>query len=344
MAEGKVGIGLIGLGLINRAHLYGYREAGERAQVVAVCDARRDIAEERAAELGCASYTEYLELLRDPAVEAVDITLPHHLHYVVARAALEHSKHVLIEKPMAATSAECLELIHLARQKGLIFTVAENTRFVAAYIEAERLVSSGALGQPRLIRTFIYGSEVERLRDTTNWKGRRDGTLGGTIFDAGPHSFYLLKWLFGEIKQVQAVQSRLVPESEVEDHAVVSGQLTSGALFTTEYSFTAEIPWGERCEIYGSEGSLIIDQLCNPPALHYHGAHDYDGAPLAAVPYDPKLWKLASIAAGVRDFVDALIEGRSPGVDSMDGYYTLKVVEAAYASVARSGQPVAVSP
>ncbi len=343
MADRKIGIGLIGLGLINRAHQYGYRQVADRARIVAVCDARRDIAGERAAELGCAAYTEYPELLRDPAVEAVDITLPHHLHYVVARAALEQGKHVLIEKPMAATSAECLELIDLARGKGLTFTVAENTRFVAAYIEAQRLVSSGALGQPRLIRTFIYGSEVERLRDTSNWKGRKDGTLGGTIFDAGPHSFYLLKWLFGAIQQVQAFQSRLVPESEVEDHAVVAGRLTNGALFTTEYSFTAEIPWGERCEIYGSEGSLIIDQLCNPPAVHYHGAQDYEGRPLTAVPYDPKLWKLASIAEGVRDFVDALIEGSAPAVDPMDGYYTLKVVEAAYASAAGDGRPVAVS-
>jgi predicted dehydrogenase len=272
----------------------------------------------------------------------VDITLPHHLHYAVARAALEHGKHVLIEKPMAATSAECLELIDLARGKGLTFTVAENTRFVAAYIEAQRLVSAGALGQPRLIRTFIYGSEVERLRDTANWKGRKDGTLGGTIFDAGPHSFYLLKWLFGDIVQVQAMQSRLVPESEVEDHAVVAGRLANGALFSTEYSFTAEIPWGERCEIYGSAGSLIIDQLCNPPALHYHGARDYEGTPLDAAPYDPKLWKLASIAAGVQDFVDALVEGRPPAVDPMDGCYTLKVVEAAYASAAAGGQPAAV--
>jgi predicted dehydrogenase len=342
MADRKIGIGMIGLGQINRAHQYGYRQAAERARIVAVCDARREIADERAAELGCPAYTDYLDLLGDPAVEAVDITLPHHLHYAVARAALEHGKHALIEKPMAATSAECLELIDLARAKGLTFTVAENTRFVAAYVEAQRLVSSGTLGQPRLIRTFIYGSEVERLRDTANWKGRKDGTLGGTIFDAGPHSFYLLKWLFGEIEQVQAMQSRLVPESEVEDHAVVAGRLANGALFSTEYSFTAEIPWGERCEIYGSAGSMIIDQLCNPPALHYHGARDYEGTPLAAVPYDPKLWKLASIVAGVQDFVDALIEGRPTAVDPMDGYYTLKVVEAAYASVDGGGQPAGV--
>src|SRR5207248_8456881 len=138
-------------------------------------------------------------------------------------------------------------------------------------------------------------SEVERLRDTSHWKGRLAGSRGGTIIDAGPHSFYLLKWLFGDVAGVQAIKSRVVTESEVEDHAIVAGRLASGALFTTEYTFTAQIPWGERCEIYGSEGSLIIDQLCNPPAIHYRGIHDYAGTPLPAVPYDPQRWKLASI-------------------------------------------------
>jgi predicted dehydrogenase len=134
-----------------------------------------------------------------------------------------------------------------------------------------------------------------------------------------------------------------VQESDVEDHAVVAGHLASGAPFTTEYTFTAEIPWGERCEIYGSEGSLIIDQLCNPPAVYYHGACDYAGTSLPAVPYDPQRWKLASIVGGVQDFIHAIVEGRPPTVDPLDGCYTLKIVEAAYQSVAASGALIRVS-
>ncbi len=337
-----IGFGLIGLGQINRAHVLAYQEARERAAVVAVCDVDAAVAAARASELGCAAYTDYRELLRDRRVAAVDITLPHNLHYEVARAALDAGKHVIVEKPLAATSQQCRELIELAERAGLTLTVAENTRFVTAYIEADRLLRRGVLGEPRLIRTLIYGSEVERLRDARLWKGRLDGSGGGTIVDAGPHSFYLLKWLCGEIEGVQAFQARLVAESEVEDHAVVGGRLKNGALFTTEYTFTAEIPWGERCEIYGSAGSLIIDQLCNPPALHYRGARDYTPQPLAAVLYEPMRWKLASIVAGVQDFIAAIHDGRPPAVDPWDGYYALKVVEAAYASVAASGKMVPV--
>ena len=183
-------------------------------------------------------------------------------------------------------------------------------------------------------------SEVERLRDTSLWKGRRDGTLGGAIFDAGPHSFYLLKWLSARSRACRPSRTALSARARSRTTRVVAGQMRNGALFTTEFSFTAEIPWGERCEIYGSKGSLIIDQLHNPPAVHYHGAADFAGAVLDMIPYEPQDWKCHSISAGVQDFVAALTEGRATGVDPLDGLYTLMVAEAAYQSIARSGSYV----
>lgn len=338
----KLGIGMIGAGNMGRAHERGYVEAADRARIVAVCDSDEARRQDRAAALHCSAYADYEALLQDPTVDAVDITLPHNLHHRVARAALDRGKHVLIEKPMAGTSRECRDLIDTARARGLTFTVAENTRFVTAYIEAEKLLHAGALGEPRLIRTFIYGSAVDDL-ESGAWISRMADSLGGVIVDNAPHSFYLLKWLFGDIASVQAVQNRLVQVSETEDNAIVTGVLASGALFTTEFTATAEIPWGERCEIYGSKGSLIIDQLCNPPAMHYRGAQDFEGVPLSAVPYDLHGWKRYSIAETVKDFVDAVRDKRPPAIDPIDaGYYALVIVEKAYESVAASGRSIPV--
>jgi UDP-N-acetylglucosamine 3-dehydrogenase len=342
MSGERIGIGLIGLGTINRAHTRGYQESGERARIVAVCDINERAVAERSAALQCTGYADYLALLQDPVVDAVDITLPHHLHYRVARAALEHGKHVLVEKPMAATATECRELIDLARRSGLTFTVAENTRFVGAYMEAEKLVRAGELGAPRLIRTFIYGSEYERLTTTDDWITRKADAVGGVIIDCGAHSFYLIKWLFGEVEAVQAWQAAYVRGSEVEDWALISGTLRNGALFSVEFTATAEIPWGERCEIYGSKGSLIIDQLRNPPAVHFRGARDYEGVPLSGVPYNPQGWKYQSIVDEVKDFVAAIAERRPPATDPMDGCYSVMVVERAYESVAASGALITV--
>lgn len=337
----RIGFGLIGLGSISRAHIRGYQAASDRAQIVAVCDINRSVVEGHAAELGAKAYTDYRELLSRPDVKAVDIILPHNLHYTAVAEALAHRKHVIVEKPLAVRAEQSLELIDLARTLGLTLTVAENTRFVTAYQEAARLVQAGRLGAPRLVRTLIYGSEVARLKNINSWKGRMAGSGGGVIIDAAPHSFYLLHWLFGEIETVQAVQSRLVAESEVEDHAVVTGRLKNGALYSTEYTFTAEIPWGERLEIYGSEGSLIVDQLNNPPAVFYQGSADYTGTPLHGVPYAPAEWKILSIAEGIKDFVNAIWENRPPAVNPEDGHYVLKLIELAYEST-RSGRALSV--
>src|SRR5205085_2754782 len=163
---------------------------------------------------------------------------PHHLHYEVASRALEAGKHVLIEKPMAPSEKECASLIALAKSKGLAISVAENTPFVQAYVEVERIVRSGTVGRPRLIRTFIYGSE----------------------------------------------------------------------------------------------GSLIVDQLYDPPVVHFHGAKDMRGHPVRSVAFDPTYWKSKSIAAGAAAFAGAVSRGEPPPVDPLDGLYSIRVSEKAYQS------------
>lgn len=342
--SGRLGVGLVGLGIISRAHLAGYARVADRARVVAVCDLDADRAATVARDLGARPYTSLGDVLEDPDVAAVDLTLPHHVHYEATAAALAAGRHVLVEKPFALTSDECRSLIAQAHEASLTLGVAENTRFVAAYLAVERLLASGALGEPRLARTLISGSEVARLRDTSLWKGRASGSGGGAIFDAGPHSFYLLRWLLGELATVRAYHNRLIAESEVDDHAVVAGSLLSGALYSTEFTFAAEIPWGERLELYGSEGSVIVDQLAHPPVIHYRGGDDRDGHPVTEVPSNPGGWKVDSIAAGVADFVDAVRDRRAPTITGEDGLHGVLVAERAYESAAAGGIELPMNP
>lgn len=334
MSRRPIGIGIIGLGRISEAHELGYQSVPERARVMAVCDSEGERAARRASAYEAMAYTDYHDLLDDDKVEAVDIILPHYLHYQVALDAIRCGKHVLVEKPLATSSAHAVALCDAARRAGVTFTVAENTRFVRAYVEAARLLERDILGELRLLRTFISGSEISRLRTPGHWKHRKEGSGGGAIMDSGPHSIYLLTWLAGEIANVRGFSHRVVKESEVEDNAIVTGRLKRGAIFTSEYSFTAEVPWSERLEIYGSEGSLIVDQLVDPPARQYRSSRDFDPVPLTGVPYDPMGWKRQSIAAGVADFIHAIWEGRCPTVDPTDGVYAVKVIEKVYESIA----------
>jgi predicted dehydrogenase len=338
--QATTGFGLVGLGAISRAHLQGYRNATAHAHVAAVCDLDRALAQRVGHELGARSYNNYAALLRDPEVQAVDIMLPHNLHYAVGRRALESGKHVIIEKPLAPTVDECESLIELARGRGLLLSVSENARFVKAYVEVEKLLRQGALGSPRLIRTLIYGSELNNLTNHAHWRARAATSLGGAIIDSSPHSFYLLKWLFGEIEVLRAFTDKLVGESEVEDNALVTGRMKSGALFTAQFTFTAEIPWGERLEVYGSEGTIIVDQLRDPPAVHFRGKTDLIGRVLSDVPFDPAGWKFGSIATSVAEFAAAVGRKAPPPIDPLEARYVMLVIEKCYESVRASGQPV----
>jgi len=328
----RLRVAVIGLGAIHDAHVRGYLQAPDACTIAAVCDLDGALAARRAGELGARAYTDHLDVLRSDEIDIVDVLLPHNLHFQVVRESLEHGKHTLVEKPMAASASQARELIDLAAERGLRFTVAENTRFVAGYLRAAELVGSGAIGAPRLVRTLICGSEVERLSRTDLWKGRRDGSVGGAILDAGPHSFYLVEWLAGPIVELWASTAKLVEASEVEDYALVAGRLAGGACFTCEFTFTAAIPWSERLELYGSEGSLVVDQLCDPPALLFRGK-EAAGETVPGVPFDPAGWKRSSIADGVEDFVRSVAEGRAPGVDPESGFRTMTLVERAYSTV-----------
>ena len=331
MRDGTVGIGLIGLGQVSFSHEPGYVEMPDACRIVAVCDINADTASSRAAMCDARACTRYQDLLADPDVDAVDITVPHHLHYQVALAAIEQGKHVLLEKPIAVDSRQGMDLVERARAAGVTFTVAENTRFVSAYLAAKRLLEQGALGDVWIVRTLIAGSEVHRLRNPHGWLGK--APHGGVILDSAVHSFYLLKWLFGGVRDVLGFASKIVPEGEAEDNGLVLGHLANGAEFQLNVSCTMEIPWTERLEVYGSRGGMIVDQLANPVVKFYLGSDDIDGTVAEDVPFEPLAWKFNSILAEVRDFVSAIIERRAPLVDPTDAVYAVRAVEAVHRSI-----------
>ena len=338
----KLRVAILGAGLIAPNHAAGFQEVSDLVQVVTVCDTNRENAENLAIMFDAQVSSDYREVLADPRVDMVDVLLPHHLHHEVAMQAIRAKKHLLLEKPVAVTYGQSLEICEAAKQAGIHFGVAENTRYIRAYIEADKLLRSGKLGQITLVRTFLPANERMRLSSGDFW-GKKTCYGGGTLIDSGPHTFYLLKWFFGEVKELVAFSTQLYHvESEVEDNADVRGRLACGADFLSSFSFTTEIPHSERLEMYGTTGSLIVDQLANPPVKFYAEPVDFDGSPVEGPEYDPMGWHYFSIVEEVKDYVQSLFEGRSPKVDPLDCCYAVKVIEKAYQSVRNGNQLVQV--
>lgn len=343
-----VGIGIVGLGRVSAAHIDGYLGLPGEARITAVCDPNDAAREPVSHALDVPGHRDHRALLAQTDVDAVVLLLPHRLHHPVAIDALEAGKHVTIEKPMALSTSECRALILAAARRKLVLSVSENTRFVNGYLEVDRMLRAGQIGQIRLVRAFIYGSALKELSSANafeSWK--LESTGFAAILDAAPHFFYLFKWMLGDVASIQAVARHWacykgIPTFSAEDGAVITGTFTGGGHFTVELALNVEIPWGERLEIYGDVGSVICDQLSNPPVMHYTSATE-QGTPVETVPFDPWGWRHVSIHRGAADFVRAIREGRPPTVRAEEAAYAVALAEAAYHSVARGGLPVDVS-
>ncbi len=135
-----------------------------------------------------------------------------------------------------------------------------------------------------MIRGFIPDQILHEWKDDAlGWK--REAFGGGAIIDCAPHMLYLLVLLLGEVESVQAFARGYVPEIALENHAVICGATKGGTLYAMEFCSVTEYPRGERVEVYGSDGAIIVDQVLDPPVVFYRGDQDPKGTPLD-VPYD----------------------------------------------------------
>jgi len=331
MSKELLGIGMVGLGFASNPHEAGFAEMADLCKIVAMCDVKEDLAKDRSQIYNAKPYTRYQDLIKDPAVDVVDVTTQHESHYEIAKTALEAGKHVFVEKPICVKSQQGLELVELAKKKGLVLGVAENTPFVPAYQEAEKLLKQGTLGDIWFVRTMIAGESLYDLADPNHWLGTLP--YGGVILDSSVHSFYLYKWFFGGAKDTQGFASRFSNTKPAEENGLIIGHTVKGAEYELFTTVVGAIPWMERVEIYGSKGAIIIDQLANPVMKVYMGSADMDGTAMLGVEFDPLGWKYNSLILEAKDFISAIHENRPPRVDPMDAVFCVQCVEAALKSI-----------
>ena len=323
-----LGVGVVGLGEIGQVHLRGLQRAPELARVLAVADPdprlRRAAAD---AAVACASLA---ELLTVDGVRAVVICVPHNLHRDLALAAIAAGRHVLLEKPMALSVADCDEIITAAAAAGVHVGVSHNQLFYPPHRRARQLLQCGALGRPLLLRMRLgIGGKF------AGWRADPAATGGGLLFDAGVHRFYLARALFGEVEDVLALADA-APE-QGEDLAVVALRFRSGALGTIEANYHCPPrAFDDSIEICCSDGALYISGCeadfegfrTGPPLRRYDGAwHDEHVA--------PGDWE-QSVQASVQAFVRALSAGEAPPVDGRDGRATVELIQRVYALTRRA--------
>ncbi len=244
--------GIIGAGRISRKFAAGLRESQEcRLAAVASRDPMR--AEAIAAELGApVAHSSYAALLADPQVQAVYIALPNSMHAEWAIHAATAGKHVLCEKPLAATAADAEAMFTAARSNQVWLMEAFMYRFHPRTIALQELIRSGAVGAIQFIRAG-FSFSLDRPGDV-RWN---PDLAGGALYDAGCYPLNLARALIGETPQRAWATARW-SQSGVDETLAATVEYPNGAIAQITCSFRASFQ--QQVQIVGNDGVIEIDQ------------------------------------------------------------------------------------
>ena len=235
--------------------------AAEAGEVVALSSRTQEKAREKAAQWQISTaYGSHEKLLQDANVDVVYISTVNSQHYTWAKAALEHGKHVVCEKPCTTSSRQTRELFQLAREKGLFLMEAEKMLFLPAILEARRQIAEGRIGQ-------IHMAELSHSFQASYNTWMFDSTAGGgPLLSSGIYAVQLMQWLFGPIRDIRGLRSSL-PDG-VEWQYILTGETQSGVLFSAKNSTRAILD--NTARIYGTKGYLELPEYWKARKLILH--------------------------------------------------------------------------
>jgi predicted dehydrogenase len=208
----EIGAGVIGFGLAARVFHCPFVSAVPGLKLKAIVQRKGDEAQQ--AYSGAEVMRSVEELLAKKDVELVVVGTPNETHYGLAKQALEAGKHVVIDKPFAATSAEARELIELAQEMGVVLAPFHNRRWDGDFLTVKKLLASGKLG-----RVVTFESHFDRFRPIPRahtWK-ESESAANGLLMDLGPHLVDQAMALFGTPKSITASVRTDRDASAIED-------------------------------------------------------------------------------------------------------------------------------
>lgn len=164
-------------------------------ELAAVCDLRPEAAERVASPWGASVYGDYLAMFREAGLHAVIINTPHALHLEMVLAAAEHGLHVLVEKPMATTVADCDRMIQACRAAGVSLVIGQIQHFLPEKLAAEDVLASGELGRVLMIRD--YRTTDYRPGTRPDWFFSEAMAGGGALMNIGGHCLDRSLWFGG---------------------------------------------------------------------------------------------------------------------------------------------------
>ncbi|HRU24905.1 MAG TPA: Gfo/Idh/MocA family oxidoreductase [Candidatus Latescibacteria bacterium] len=340
-----VNVGIIGTG-IGGAHFDGYSKL-KNVRVVGLVDvdpARGKSVAERWGVPVAHAFTNHQDLLSLKELDAVSVCTPNYLHAQIAIDALNAGKHVICEKPMAATLAQAKELFNVAKQSDKIFMMGYNNRYRGDTQLLKKYIEAGELGD-------LYYGKCGWIRrhgapGPGSWFSTKSMSGGGPLIDLGVHALDLAWWLMGKPKPVSvsaSVFNLLMPQEwerlgrpgtmDVEDAAVAHIRFANGAAVLLEVSWLLHTPKESfYCQVMGTKGGASAEP-------EFRICQDKHGAEVDLTPRAPNI---GGHPAEIAHFVQCIRTNTQPLSTAEDGLLVMKMLDAIYRS-GESGKAVTIT-
>ncbi len=333
----QISLGVVGCGYWGPNLVRNFRSLPQ-CKVKAICD----VSVTRLQHLqglypGLEATTDFDQFISDPALDAVVVATPVRYHYPLAKASLLAGKHTFIEKPMASTSAECEELIEIAKSRGLILMVGHTFLYSAPVRKIVDLVEAGDIGEIRYINCRRLNLGLFQKDINVAW-------------DLAPHDISIILHVLGEFPVSVNCSGNAHVTQGIEDVTNMSLSFRKKRFATIQSSWLEPRKVREMT-IVGTRRMIIYDDLQNhekiriydvrverPP--HYDSFAEFQYSYHYGDSYIPYVQQEEPLKLLAQHFIECILSGTEPLTGGTAGLELVRILEAASASLQNKGSSV----
>jgi predicted dehydrogenase len=303
------------------------------ADPVMVCDLREDALEAMTRRYpALRATTSYQDVLEDDGIDAVVVATPVSKHHPMAAAALRAGKHVFVEKPLAASSEEALDLVSLADDAGLTLMPGHTFLYSPPVMRIKQMIDSGELGEIYFVSTSRVNLGLHQSDVSVAW-------------DLGPHDFSILRYWLDETPSHASALSRSCIMPGTPDVAFINLEFPSGTVAHVELSWLAPSKL-RRTTIVGSRKMVVYDDTSSEPVRVFDSGAvvpnpetfgEYKLTYRTGDIVSPHIEAAEPLYRELEDFCSAIQRGESPRSSSSLGVEVVRMIEAVDSSLEANG-------
>lgn len=256
-SQGEKMHAIIGSGRAAINHAYGMKENEE--PILVCCDLSIEKAKAFAEKHGIPNYTDnYLEVLENSEITSVSVCTDHASHAKLTLEALEHNKHVIVEKPIALSLDDAQKMIDLAHKKSLVLAAVSQHRYDKLVREIKQLMDKKVFGEITMVNGFLQCSKDIPYYKESGWRGQLSKEGGSTLINQSIHTLDLIVHFLGVPTEIITKKENLKFKDviETEDTLVSLFKFSNGAIGTFASTNTSVLTWKSWVEIVGTKGSI----------------------------------------------------------------------------------------